>query len=124
MLVGGGTTPSVDQQQYVESLAVEDWQQDNPCYLCWGVGHIAKAHSIRWDSHMSARWERNTKAWNGVKHMSGLGMTLEAIARVLNVTCPPMCAGAYVKRDCLIAIAREYAPYVPMTMRMAKAHTC
>ena len=111
---GGGTTPSVAQKQSVQALAVEDWQQDNPCYLCWGVGHTAKAHSARWDSDMSGRWERNTKAWNGVKHMSGPGMSPEAIAPVLNATCPPMCARAYPKRDCLIAIAREYAPYVPM----------
>ena len=46
--------------------------------------------------------------------MSGLGMSPKAIAPNLNVACPPMCAGAYAKRDCLIAIAREYAPYVPM----------
>ena len=76
------------------------------------VWHTAKAHFVRWDYDMSAKWERNRKARNSVKHMSSLGLSPETIAPVLNVACPPTHSAH--GRDNLIGIACEYAPCIPM----------
>ena len=83
------------------------WQQYNPFYWCFEVGHLARSHNLPWNAEISEKWQNNKNSWHLVKALSDSGKNPSQIAAPLKIELSfPKHMG---KMEKLCAIGAEYA---------------